>query len=171
MLEENHEQDIQTLENWQVDKYIERVKENEATIKKYKDTLEQRILDLKQQFKQKEESLLKENQYLLTTLGEYAKLQEDLKSTKTQYKWESLSGNIIVKKVLPKPTKPTEKKMKDIEKSYPDLVTKETIKKLNWADLKKKIIIQDGVPYDQETGESLNEMVDIEYSEEEIQIK
>lgn len=159
------------LENWQVDKYIETVKNNNATIKKYEDTLEKRILDLKQQFKQKEESLLKENQYLLTTLAEFAKTQKDLKSTKTQYKWESLSGNIIIKKSLPKTKKPTIDKIEAIESSYPELVEKEEVKKLNWKDLKSKIIIQNGVPYDKETGEDLSEIVDIEVSEEEIQVK
>lgn len=169
--EEYHIEDPATLEQWQVDKYIGIIKENNEAIKKYKDILKHRIQDLEFQYKQKEEKLLKENHYLLTTLGEFAKQQKDLKSTKTQYKYESLTGNIIIKKVLPQPKKPVVEKIGDVEKLYPELVESEIVKKLNWRDLKSKIIIQKGVPYDKETGEDLSRIISIEFSEEEIQIK
>lgn len=167
------EEDINPLEleQWKIDKYISIVKDNNATIEKYKKILKERIADLELQFKQKEEKLLKENHYLLTTLGMFAKNQKDLKSTKTQYKWEGLSGDVIIKKALPKTKKPAKDKIEEVEKIYPELVVVEEVKKLNWRDLKSKIIIQNGIPYDKETGEDLSGIVEIEVSEEEIQVK
>ena len=168
---QHYEYETKELEQWQVDKYIEIIKQNNQELEKYKNILDKRIEELKQQYKEKEDKINRENYFLLTTLREYAMSQEDLKSTKTQYKWQSLSGDIIIKKSLPKTVKPTKDKFDKIEKSYPDLIETEEVKKLNWKDLKSKIVVQNGVPYDKETGEDLSEFVGVEMSEESVQIK
>lgn len=166
-----HNENPYHLEPWKVDKYIEIVKENNKEIEKYEQILKGRIEELKRQFEEKKEKLLEENRYLLNTLKQFALQQEDLKETKTQYKWSSLNGEIVVKKSLPKTKKPSEEKIDEIEKRYPELVSIEKRKKLNWRTLKDKIVVENGVPYDKETGESLEGIVEVEYSPEEVQIK
>lgn len=161
----------QSLEPWLIDKYIEIVKKNNDEIKKYEKILKERIADLEHQFKEKKQKLQNENHYLITTLGEFAKYQKDLHETKTQYKYKSLTGDIVIKKSLPKIKAPDNKNLEKVEKLYPEYVKKEEIKKLNWADLKKKIVLQNGIPYDKETGEELSDFIEVEYSEEKIEIK
>lgn len=165
-------QDEAELESWKVDKYVSTIKENNEEIDKYKEILKKRKEELDLLFKQKEESLKKQNHFLLTTLNTFAKSQKDLKSTKTQFKYPSLSGDIVIKKSQSKLKKPESKEvLEKIEKSYPDLIVKETTRKLNWKDLKSKLIVQDGTIYDKETGENVDELVTYEVTEEETKIQ
>lgn len=163
--------DVNKLEQWQIDKYIETVKQNESELKKYKNILDKRIEDLKLSYQLKEDKIKKENELILSVLGQFAKNQKDLKTTKTQHKWEGLSGEIIIKKSLPKTKKPADDKLKDIEKNYPEFVQTEEVKKLDWRGMKGDIILQNGVPYSKKTGEDLSNIVPVEYSQESVQVK
>ncbi|PAV30333.1 hypothetical protein CIL05_07635 [Virgibacillus profundi] len=161
--------DFAQLESWKVDKYIELVKENNETIKKYEEILEKRKAELDFHFKTKEEKLLKTNHFLLTTLNTYAKTQK-MQKAKTQSKYTSLAGDIVIKQPQDKLVKPTTKDIEAIEKLYPEFVEKVETKKINWKDLKPKFVIQAGTVYDQETGEAI-EAIKYETTEETTEVK
>lgn len=159
------------IESWKIDSLISQVRENNNEIEKLKEILDKRKQQLDLDYKVKEDSLLRQNHFFLTTLNTYAKSQKDLKSTKSQYKYTSLSGNVIIKKSLKKIKKPNDKTIEKIEKIYPDFIEVEQKKKLKWADLKKKFIIQGDNVYDQETGEDVSEFITYDISDEETIIK
>lgn len=158
------------MEAWKVDSAIEQVKDINEEINKLKDILDKRTNDLKLQFENKKESLLKQNQFLLTTLGEFARTQK-LKKTKTQSKYTSLAGDVVIKHAKQNPKKPDKNKIDKIEKVYPELIEVEEVKKLNWRELKSRLIIQDGKVFDKETGEDVSGLVDIEVKGEEVLVK
>lgn len=160
-----------TLENWEVDKYIQIVKENNASMEKFKEIAKQRKEELDQQLQVKVDRLEKENSFLLSTLNQYAKDQEDLKSTKTQYKWEGLSGDVIIRKSLPKTVPPSRDKYEDIAKVYPEFVENVQTQKVLWGELKKKLIIQADTIYDRETGEDVHHLFNMEIPEERTEVK
>lgn len=160
-----------TLENWEVDKYIQIVKENNESIKKFKEIAKKRKEELDRQLQTKVDRLENENSFLLTTLNQYAKDQEDLRSTKTQYKWEGLSGDVIIKKSLPKTTPPSRDKYEEIAKVYPEFVEDVQTKKVLWGELKKRLVIQAGNIYDKETGEDVHHLFNMEIPEERTEVK
>lgn len=159
------------LESWKIDSMIDTVKENRAEISKLKEIADKRIEEIKVIFENKKEKLEKQNSYLLTTLAEYAKLQSNLRKTKTQFKYTSLSGDIIIKRPKKNFVKPKDDKLDEIEKSYPELIETETKKKLKWADFKKNLIEQDGRIFDKETGEDLTNIIETEEKPEEYDVK
>lgn len=165
------DENVTELESWKVDKYISQVKENNEQIKQLEEIFNKRVEDLRQQFEQKKEQLTQMNHYLLTTLGQFARTQPNLKSTKTQFKLPLLSGDIIIKKPIQKIEKPKKDNEKKIAAIYPELTKTEEIVKLDWTELKKKLVIQDGRIFDQETGEDLTSLIEITEKEEEIIIK
>lgn len=173
-LEENESAenlDFKTLEPWQVDRYIEIVRENNEKIKKFKEIAKKRKLEIDNKLKLEEEKVDRENHFLLTTLNSFAKSQDDLRSTKTQYKYESLAGDVIIKKSLPKTTPPSKDKYEDIEEVYPEFVEDVTTKKVKWGELKRNLIIQDGEIYDKNSGEKVSHLFNMEISEEKTEVK
>lgn len=159
------------LEDWKVDRYIEEIKENNENLKRYEVIMNKRINELKEQYNQKKESILKKNHFLLTTLNTYAKQQKALKSTKTQQKLSLLSGDIVIKKAAKKMKAPTKDKVEKLVENYPEHKIVEEVVKIDWKELKKKLIIQDGVVIDKETGEDISDLVTIEDLPEETIVK
>ena len=162
---------VEEMEQWEADKYIEIYKNNEAELKKHKNILEKRKHDLELSYKAIEEKINAENKKILEVLEEFAKRQDDLKSTKTQDKWESLSGNVVIKKPVAKVNKPPKKQEEIIKEHYPEFFVERIEEHFDWANLKKRIIIQDGVAYDKETGEELTGIIDVTITESKTEIK
>ncbi|MBM7598293.1 hypothetical protein JOC34_000650 [Virgibacillus halotolerans] len=167
----DEEIDIKTLEDWKVDKYVNRVKKNNEEIKRYKEIMDKQVADLKHQFKHKEEALTKENGYLLSTLGQYARTHKSLQSTKTMFKLPMLNGDVVIKKSVPKPQAPKDDMVDKFEKEFPEYVEKVVTKKVKWADFKKKLIVQSDKTYIKETGESVSHLIDTDANPEEVIIK
>lgn len=163
--------DVAELEDWKVDRYIEEIKENNEDLKRYEDIMNKRIDELREQYNQKKESILKKNHFLLTTLNTYAKQQKALKSTKTQQKLSLLSGDIVIKKAAKKMKAPTKDKVEKLAEAYPEHKIVEEMVKVDWKELKKKFVIQNGKVYDKETGEEVSDLVTIEDKPEETIIK
>lgn len=165
--------DTKTLEKWQVDSYIKTVKENNEAIAKFKEIKDQHIRQLEEQFEEKKRIKSNENHFLLTTLGEFARLQKETKSTKTQLKYESLQGNVVIKKSVPKMNVPPKKNHEQIKEVFPELIeTVETTKLAGWAEFKRDLVIQDGRTYRKSTGELLDEeLFPITVNEEKIEVK
>src|SRR5690625_2334236 len=150
---------------------IERVKKNRAELGKLREIKDKRIDEIEHSYNLKKEKLEKANEYLITTLGEFAKSQDDLKETKTQKKYTALSGDIIIKKSKRNFLKPEKKHTDTIESIYPDLVVENTTKKIKWAELKKLLVEQDGKIYDKEAHADLTGLVGIEEKPEEFDVK
>lgn len=165
-------EDVAQIESWKIDKMVEEVKNNNAELERYKEIRDRRIEEIKQQYKEKEDKILKRNYFILSTLREYASLQKyALKSTKTQYKLPLLSGDIIIKKSIPKVVKPESEKIEEIEKLFPEYVEKVEEKRVNWKELKKQLIIDGNRIIDANTGEDVTDLFDIEVNEEEVIVK
>lgn len=139
-----HESNYGSIEPWMADKYIETVKNNLQEIQRHEETRDERKKELDERCKEIEDKLLNENEYMLRMLKEYALDQEDLHATKTQYKYTSLSGTIVIKKPVTKIVTPTRKA--DVEKvleKFPDFSKKVETEKLDYANLKKELFLQD----------------------------
>lgn len=165
------EPDTTKLEPWMIDKYIDIVKANNEKLKKFQKIADQRKGEIDSALNEATRKITKENDTLLTTLNLFAKDQADLLSTKTQYKWESLSGNVIIKKALPKLTPPNKEKYDAIKKQYPEFVEEVKTDKILWSELKKSLKLQDGKVYDGTTYENVTGLFNVEVSEERTEIK
>jgi len=162
---------VKTLETWKVDTYIKIIKDNNEDLKRYKEILEKQVDELNSKFEDKKNKIDKENRYLLVTLGQFAKLQPSLKTTKTKHKYTSLQGNIEIKRQIPKVSKPEKDVYDKIKELYPEFVEEVKENKVDWKELKKKFIIQNGKIFDKETGEQIEEVFSIETNDEEITVK
>lgn len=159
------------IEDWKADLYLQKVKENNAHLDKLKNIADERKKHIDDQYKLQEEKVKKENHFLLTTLRNYTLNQESSKESKTQIKSKSLSGEIIIKKPSVKMVKPSNDVIDTIESLYPEHVQEVSNKKIDWAGLKKKLIIQGESVYDAESGESLDGLITTEVTPEETIIK
>lgn len=165
-------EDIAKIESWKIDRMIEEIKENNAELERLKEIRDRRIEEINERYRLQEEKILKKNHYILSTLKQYAFMRKDiLKETKTQFKLPMLSGDIIIKKSIPKVAKPSKDKIKEIEKVYPDFIERVEEKKVNWKELKKKLIVNENRVIDSETGEDVTDIFKIEENEEEVIIK
>ena len=164
------ELDVANIEQWKTDSMIQEVKDNNEEIDKFKSILDERINELQAQFNFKKDTLTKRSYFLLSTLKEYAKTQK-LRKAKTQSKYTSLAGDIIIKHGSKNVAKPKKEVIDKIEELYPEYVETVEDKKVNWKDLKKKFIIQEDRIFDQETGEDVTSLLDIEEKEEEVIVK
>jgi len=167
----DEEVDVKTLESWKVDTYIKIIKNNNEDLQRYKEILDKQIEELNSKFEDKKNKIDKENRYLLVTLGQFAKLQPSLKTTKTKHKYTSLQGNIEIKRPVPKVSKPEKDTYNKIKELYPEFVEEVKENKVDWKDLKKKFIIQSGKIFDKETGEQIKDVFSIEINDEEITVK
>lgn len=164
--------DIAKMESWKIDRMIEEIKENNAELERLKEIRDKRIEEINERYRQQEDKILKKNHFILTTLKQYAFIRKDiLKETKTQFKLPMLSGDVIIKKSIPKVAKPSKDRIKEIERVYPDFIEKVEDKKINWKELKKKLIINENRVIDSETGEDVTDVFKIEENEEEVIIK
>lgn len=162
--------DIANIEQWKIDRMLEEVKENNEDLIRYEEIMNNRISEIKLQFEEKKNQITKQNNYKLSTLGEYAKTQK-LKKAKTQSKLPLLSGDIIIKhasKSFTKPKKANESKLAEL---YPEHTTKEEVIKTNWVEIKKNLVMQNNKVYDQETGEDLTDIIEVVEKDEEVIIK
>lgn len=165
-------EDIAKMESWKIDRMIEEIKENNAELERLKEIRDKRIEEINERYRQQEDKILKKNHFILTTLKQYAFIRKDiLKETKTQFKLPMLSGDVIIKKSIPKVAKPSKDRIKEIERVYPDFIEKVEDKKINWKELKKKLIINENRVIDSETGEDVTDVFKIEENEEEVIIK
>ncbi|WP_079709728.1 host-nuclease inhibitor Gam family protein [Paraliobacillus ryukyuensis] len=163
--------DVNSIETWKIDSMIKEVKDNKEEIAKLEEIANQHIEEIKHTLQTKKDKLLKQNSFLLSTLAEFAKLQKDTKNQKSQMKWTSLNGDIIIKKSKQNFSKPKNDTIDQIEEEYPELVEHETVKKLKWKDLKDKLQEKDGKVYYTETGEDISKFVSIEVKPEEYDVK
>ncbi len=163
--------EVNDLEDWMVDRYIEDIKANNEDLKRYEDIMNRRIDELKGQYNRKKDSILKNNHFLLTTLNTYAKRQKSLKETETQQKYTSLSGEVIIKKPVKKMMAPTKEKVEKLVEAYPEYKIVEEVVRVDWKELKKRFDIKNEKAYDKETGEEVSDLVTIEDQPEETIIK
>jgi len=167
--------DIANIESWKIDQMIEKVKENNEDLKLYKEQLKERMKEftdkLNHQYEEKKAKIDKENQFLLTSLSQYAKSQPKLKKAKTQSKFSSLSGDIVIKHPVKKIQKPEKEKEEKLMEKYPEFVEEVTVKKFKWAEAKKLFVIQGERVFDKETGEEVTDAVEITETPEEVIVK
>ncbi|WP_405101753.1 host-nuclease inhibitor Gam family protein [Oceanobacillus sp. FSL H7-0719] len=162
--------DVENIEQWKIDSMIQEVKDNNEEIKKLESILKNRISELEHQFNIKKDRLAKQNYFLTTTLGEYAKTQK-LKKAKTQSTYSSLTGNVVIKHSAKSITKPAKENEGRLAELYPEYTSKEEVIKVDWKEIKKNLVMQGDSVYDKNTGEVLDDIVEIAEKEEEIIIK
>jgi hypothetical protein len=167
------EEEIQELQQYQydetgVDEAIERVKEIDQEIERLKDLFNQRVEKLKFELEQKVKKLENKKQWDLYNLQQIVKNASDKKETKTQWKKQYLSGDVIIKKEQQKIVKP--KLDEETIKTQFNDYKKEKIE-LNWKELKKDCVIKDGKVINAVTGEDLSNYITIEIEPEKVVIK
>src|SRR5690606_3005706 len=165
-------EDVSEIEEWKIDRMIEEIKENNTELERLKEIRDKRIEEINERYRLQEEKILKKNHYILSTLKQYAFMRKDiLKETKTQFKLPMLSGNVIIKKPIPKVAKPSSDQIEKIERLFPEYVEKVEEKKVNWKELKKQLIIDGNRIIDANTGEDVTDIFEIEEGKEEVIVK
>lgn len=140
------------MNEYKADRYIREWKELEAEKDKFKKIAEQEKQQIESTLEYKLKRIQKQQQDIEITLKEFAKDREDTKETKTQYKYTSLSGEVVMKKDVWKMKQNLD--IEEVKKSYfKHFVTVEQKEKLNWADMKRLLIIKDNNIINSETGE------------------
>jgi len=105
------EEEIQEMQQYQydelgIDNAISRVKEINADIERLKDLFNKKVEQLKSELDYKIEKLEKKKQWDLWNLQNAVKNAPDKRETKTQWKKQFLSGDVIVRKAREKMIKP-----------------------------------------------------------------
>ena len=143
------------MNEYKADIYIREWKELEAEKNKFKEIAEteKKYIDSKLEFKLKR--IKEQQQDIEMTLQEFSSHREDLKETKTQFKYTSLSGEVVMKKDMLKIKQNLD--IEDVKKSdFKHFITVEQKEKLNWADMKRLLVIKDKNIINTETGEIVN---------------
>lgn len=151
-----------------VDEIIEKVKEIQADIDRLEQLCEERIEKIKLEKELKVEKLKKQQEYYLYVLGYIVKGSPDKKETKTQYKKQFLSGDVIIKKPRVELKKP-EISEDVIKERFADY-KKEKIE-LDWKELKKDLVYIDGKVIHTVTGEDMSDVIPVEMIPEKIEVK
>lgn len=168
-----------TFTDVDADRLIRIFKAIDADRAKFKDLATRQIEDIKARAAAKEEKYHKELESIALQLKTFAETQKT-KDTKTQRKYQSLSGDVIIKKGAADIKADTAALLQAIEgypvftdTDYTEFIKVETVKKLDWRGLKARLSITDtGAIFDRETGEVLElEGVSIETKPESVEIK
>jgi len=152
---------------YDIDVAIIKVKEINEEVERYKETFKEHVAELERKLNDKVEKLEKRKEWELYNLKQVAMNSAHKKETKTQYKYSSLSGDIIIKKSAVKMVKPNLDA--DIIKSKFADYAKEKVE-LNWAEMKKVLIIDGDVVKNAKTGEVVLE-VELEETPEKVEVK
>ena len=143
------------MNEYKADRYIREYKELEKERLKFIDIAEKekQYIDSKLEFKLKR--IKEQQQDIENILQEFSSHREDLKETKTQFKYTSLSGEVVMKKDMLKIKQNLD--IEDVKKSdFKHFITVEQKEKLNWADMKRLLVIKDKNIINTETGEIVN---------------
>lgn len=143
------------MNEYKADRYIREYKELEKEKDKFKEIAKQEKQHIESTLEYKLKRIQEQQQDIEITLKEFAKDREDLKEAKTQFKYTSLSGEVVIKKDSTKILKDDKVlDLQQIKKSdFKHFVTVEQKEKLNWADMKRLLVIKDNNIVNSETGE------------------
>ena len=119
------------------DKMVEKVKDLQEEKERLSEIYKERIEEIKYNFENKINKIDKQINWHVFNLGNYAKQSDNLKETKTQRKLPMVSGDIIIKKSMPKMIEP-DLDEEIIKEKFADY-KKEKVE-LNWKDFKKNLI-------------------------------
>ena len=167
------EDELEELKNskyeseYDIDVAIGKVKEINEEVERYKETFKEHVAELERKLNNKVEKLEKRKDWELYNLRQVAMNSAHKKETKSQYKYSSLSGDIVIKKPSVKMVKPNLDA--DIIKTKFADYAKEKVE-LNWAEMKKILMIDGDVVKNAKTGEIVSE-VELEEVPEKVEVK
>lgn len=140
------------MNEYEADRYIREYKELEKEKAKFTDIADNEKKYIDDQLKFKLTKIDERQQDIELTLKQFSSTREDLKEAKTQFKYTSLSGEVVIKKDSVKLKQ--ELDIEDVKNSdFKHFVTVEQKEKLNWADMKRLLVIKDNNIINSETGE------------------
>lgn len=152
----------------QIDMAIQRIKDNQAEKLRLQEIYEQRVEQLKFDLDMKLDKLNKRIEWDTHNVGLIVKDAPDKKETKTQFKKQYLSGDVIIKKSKTQLVKPTLGEKVIIEQ-FADYSKPKV--ELKWKELKEHCEIKDGKVINTVTGEDLSDYINIEVVPEKVEIK
>lgn len=156
--------------DYTVDKYIEKIKEYESQISKLEDIKNGRISEIERLFDEKVKGRKESIEKMMLSIRNYlVENNKELKETKTQKKWESVSGNFIIKKPQIKMKADNEKLMNYLKENHRDKFIQKK-ESLRWGDYKKLLEIRGDRVVDSQTG-LVVDGVDLVETKEEYRIK
>lgn len=144
----------QTFTEEDADRLIRIYKAIEKDKQRFKDLADRQKAELERRYQLKAEKYDQELTSIVLQLGNFAEGQK-MKETKTQKKYQLLSGDIIIKKAVKQLKADNEAVLQAIEGTeYHGFKRVETKVSLAWSDLKKRLdFTDDGLIIDKETGE------------------
>ncbi len=153
---------------------LERIKEHREEYKRFEEVALGKIEQIKMAVDQEKKKMENETSFFEFKLREYFETVKT-KATKTQATY-SLPAGKLVKKLDKEDFKVDREKVisfiKENKEEYQDFVKIETLEKLDWAELKKNLTIDDGKIIDTLTGEVLEmEGLEVEVKQGTFEIK
>lgn len=153
-----------------VDDSIEKLKELDTDIKRFKDLYAEKVEKLKSDLDFRISKLDKKREWILFNIKNSVIAAGDAKETKTMFKKSFLSGDIIIKKEVTKLVTPkfTEE---EILADFSDYKKSKSIVSLDWATLKADLKILNGRVICVPTGEDFSDKILIETTPEIVSVK
>lgn len=157
------------LEDWMVDQRIEDIQNRNKEIDRLKEIAKKRIEEINNSLKEKVEKLENANHFDMETVKQAVLNHEDVVEGKTQYRVDFLSGRAIVKKGRKSIRAPKTKERRELAKKYPEF--KKITEDIEWGKLTDRLVINGDKVIDKETGEQLNNLIDIVEHDEKLIIQ
>ena len=163
-------------EEHKIDEAIERIDNYEQEKERLREIYEQRVEALRQSFKEKEEKIQKKIDWEQDNIKKFVLNSPNLKTTKTKYKLDFVSGTVEIKKPEIKIKKPEVKKgnlEEMMEKLGKDNFKEVVEYNLDWKNLKNMLVIdeENKKVINNKTGQDLSDAIEIEEVPEQIEIK
>lgn len=166
------EQYADHLQDLEVDNLIEAWKECQEDIARLKELEELKLQQIKFNAEQTRKPLVNKVNYIEEQLKMVIKNSPDVKSSKTQISKKFISGTVAVKNTQQKIKNPGLKGAEAVKISeFKDYCKEVTDHKFEWGEFKKKLEIKDNNIINTETGEVLNNVLEIEDEPEKVIIK
>ncbi|AAK79184.1 hypothetical protein BJV85_002786 [Clostridium acetobutylicum] len=152
-----------------IDDAIEKYKELEEQQERFKSIYKEKKDNLDLKLNSQISKLEKQKKWIAFNLKQAVMSDKNKKKTKTQYSLKFLSGTVQIK--IPQETLIKPDLNEDLLKTFPSFIEEQTVKTLNWKNLKTKLEIIDGRVYNKETGEDVTGKIEIQKSQEKVVIK
>lgn len=152
----------------QIDMAIQRIKDNQAEKARLQKLFEERVDQLRLELETKLNKLDRKIEWDLYNVGQVVKNATDKRETKTAWKKQYLSGDVIIKKSKTQLVKPALEE-KIITEQFADYAKPKV--ELKWKELKEHCEIKGDKVINTVTGEDLTKYIGIEVVPEKVEIK
>lgn len=162
----------QLIPEWQADNLITEIKELQADKARFTVVAENKCKNIMEELENRSLKIDNEIEFKKAQLKAYF-MTVERKSSKTQETYSMFSGKLIMKKPTQKIVHDDEKLKDYLMENAQEYVKKTVVSKIDWAEFKKGLVIDNGIVFDKVTGQVLDDREGITLEEvgEQFEIK